>query len=134
MRGASFHLLTIAALVAASTTALASAAGAAPGTFTKITTPSDATKTNQFKAPATTTLTVSGQASSDVTSVDIDCILVSATGPDVTLLKAAVPVSGNAFSDVVTIPNLIANCRLRAVPSGVDPEMDYLGAYTGPIL
>jgi hypothetical protein len=135
MRAASLRLLTIAALVAASTTALASAAGAAPGTFTKITTPSGATKTIQIKAPpAITTLTVSGQASSDVTSVDIDCILLSANGPAVTVLKAAVPVTGNAFSDVVTIPNLIANCRMRAVPHGVDTGTEYLGAYTGPIL
>jgi hypothetical protein len=135
MHAPSLRLLTIAALVAASTTALASAAGATPGTFTKITTPSGAATTVQFKAPpATNTLTVSGQASSDVTSVDIDCILVSANGPAVTVLKAAVPVTGSAFSDVVTIPNLIANCRLRAVPSGVDPATDYVGAYTGPIL
>jgi hypothetical protein len=135
MGARSLRLLTIAALVAAFTTALASADGATPGTFTEITTPSGATKTIQFKAsPTTTTLTVSGQASSDVTSVDIDCIFVSSSGPGVTVLKAAVPVTGNAFSDVVTIPTLVANCRLRAVPSGVDPDTDYLGAYSGPIL
>jgi hypothetical protein len=135
MRARSLRLLTIAALVAASTTALGSTAGATPGTFTEITTPSGATKTIQFKGPpTTTTLTVSGHASSDVTSVDVDCILVTASGPSVTVLGAAVPVTGNAFSDVVTIPNLIANCRLRAVPSGVDAQTDYLGAYSGPIL
>ena len=26
------------------------------------------------------------------------------------------------------------NCRLRAIPDGVDLNTDYLGAYTGPIL
>ena len=137
MRTRSLRLLTIATLVAASTTALAATAGASPGsgTFTEITTPSRATKTVQFKAsPASTTLTVSGQASADITSVDIDCIVMSAAGPVATVLANGVPVTGGAFSSVVTIASFSANCRLRAIPAGVNPLTDYVGAYAGPIL
>src|SRR4051812_38265305 len=83
MRAHSLRLLSIAALVVAPISVLASAEGAGaavgPGTFTTITTPAGATKTIQFHgAPASTTLTVSGQASADVTTVDIDCVLISA--------------------------------------------------------
>ena len=137
MRARSLGLATMAALMAASCTAGATAAGAAPGpgTFTAITTPSGASKTIRFHPPpSTTTLTVSGQASSDVTAVDIDCIFEPVGGPEVTTLATSVPVAGNAFSTVATIPQLLANCRLRAVPTGVDPAVDYLGAYSGPIL
>jgi hypothetical protein len=66
--------------------------------------------------------------------VDIVCVLMSIGGPGVTILKAAVPVTGGAFSDVVTLPNFIGNCRMRAVPDGVDTTADYLGSYAGPIL
>ena len=135
MRSSVLRFLTIAALTVAYSTALAPAVDATAGTFTRITTPSGATTTVQFKpAPKTTTLTVSGEASADVTAVDIVCIYVPAAGPSSTALASDVPVTGGVFSSVVTVPGVTANCRLRAVPAGVDTATDYLGSYAGPIL
>ncbi len=105
------------------------------GTFTRITSPShDLTlsiaigKSNSFH--------VSGQSSLDVTAVDIMCItFLTGQQPDISTLATSVPVSSGQFSVTAVYPsNPPTNCRLRAIPSGVDPSTDYLGAYTGPIL
>jgi hypothetical protein len=128
--------LSVASAVAAGT--LLAAAGAASavgeGTFTKITAPSGTT-TFKFdgKHPSNNHFTVSGETSADVTSVDIDCILIEDAGRSVHTLVGSVPVTAGAFSAVATLPDLMLNCRLRAIPSGVDPQSDYLGSYTGPI-
>ncbi|HEX4490528.1 MAG TPA: hypothetical protein VH914_04895 [Acidimicrobiia bacterium] len=113
--------------------AVASAAPG-PGTFTKITTPSGTTTfdlgggTNEF--------TVSGQASLDVTSVDIDCIYTTLDGTrSVAALAGGAPVSpGGTFSVAVDYTHPAVNCRLRAIPTGTDATTAYLGSYAGPIL
>jgi hypothetical protein len=129
--------LSVASAVAAGT--LLAAAGAAsavgPGTFTRITNPSGTT-TFKFdgKHPSNNHLIVSGQTSADVTSVDIDCILTGPAGRSDQALATGVPVTGGAFSSVAPVSSLMSNCRLRAIPSGVDPLNDYIGSYAGPIL
>lgn len=130
--------LSAASAVAAG--ALLAAAGPAsavgPGTFTKITEPSGTT-TFQFdgRQPSNNHFTVKGKASSDVTSVDVGCILQRPDGTVAQPLATNVPVnSGTGFSTEAHLSNLISNCRLRAIPTGVDPATDYLGSYTGPIL
>jgi hypothetical protein len=127
------RIFAIASLAGGVTVAFAGAAAGAPGpgTWTKITTPSG---TTTFKFPGNHHLTVSGVTSNDVTSVDIDCIYNSVSGPSSQSLATSVPVSTGAFSTVATISNLLPNCRLRAVPTGVDPAADYLGSYAGPIM
>jgi hypothetical protein len=137
MLARSVRLSAVAALVAATMTAVAGAAVAAPGagTFTKITTPSG-TMIYQFNgAPsATNHLTVSGQASLDVTTVDIDCIVTVRGSIYVQHFATAVAVTGGSFSTVGTITPFPTNCRLRAIPTGVDPTTDYVASYAGPIL
>jgi hypothetical protein len=128
-------------LVAGSMTGLAVAASAAvgPGTFTKITTPSGTT-TFVYKDAGPNSVTVSGQASADLngSTVDIDCILLVPSGDSggpvqVETFASAVPVSNGAFSTIATVAKFTPNCRLRAVPSSLDPTTDYVGSFAGPI-
>jgi hypothetical protein len=63
------------------------------------------------------------------------CVLVNATsGASVTQLATAVPVSNGAFSGVAAPDTLTGQCRLRAVPTGVDAASTYIGSYAGPSL
>jgi hypothetical protein len=104
-----------------------------PGTFTKISTPSH-TLTYHWVDGAANHLHISGTTSNDVTSVDLICVYLQPTGnPSVTTLANAVPVTAGSFGRTVTIPQLIVNCRLRALPTG-EPTTGYLGAYAGPIM
>lgn len=131
------HVVAISALVLSGAAVFGGAATATPGpgTFTTITTPSHTFTYHFNSAPsATNTITVSGHTSSDVTSVDIDCIFLSSTGRNVQLLASAVTVTGNSFSTVAAIPDAIATCRLRAIPTGVDLTSDDIGSYSGPIM
>src|SRR4051794_10688867 len=92
--------LSIASATAAAAVLLAAGGATAvgPGTFTKITNPSGTT-TFEFdgKHPSNNHLTVSGQTSLDVTSVNIDCITNTVGGPAVDALANSVSVSGGAF-------------------------------------
>src|SRR4051812_23027712 len=93
----------------------ASAVG--PGTWTKITTPSH-NVTFHYKLAGPNQLTVSGQTSPDVTSVDVDCIVRQQSGAlYVGALATNVAVTSGFFSVSGTV-NGFTNCRLRAVPSG----------------
>jgi hypothetical protein len=129
--------LAVSALLAAGTlvgfAAAAAAPAVGPGTWTKITTPAG---TTTFKlSNAHHHFSVSGETSNDVTSVDVVCVTNTATGPIVgSPLASAVPVAGGTFSAIANITNVMVQCRLRAIPTGVDPTSDYLGSYTGPIL
>ena len=104
------------------------------GTFTKITTP-NGTTTFHFIGAGPKHFTVSGQASIDVTTVDIVCMVTEADGTrSAPVLATSVPVSGGTFGTVVDYASPVANCRLRALPTGTDVSTDYLGSYAGPIL
>lgn len=123
---------------AAAVAALLAPAGASAvgsGTFTRITQPGGTTTVSfDGNHPGTSHLTVSGNTSPDVASVDIDCIDVLQNGPSSLTLASNVPVASRAFSTVVTFLNPLFNCRLRAIPSGVNSQSAYLGSYSGPIL
>jgi hypothetical protein len=115
-------------------TAVGVAGAAGAGTFTKITTPGG-TKTFHFIGVGTKHFTVSGQSSPDVTTVDIVCIFIAASGSRALIfLASSVPVFAGAFSTVVDYTTPATNCRLRAVPSDSDASTDYLGSFAGPIL
>jgi hypothetical protein len=129
--------ITIASLAVA-VLAPAVSASAGPGTFTRITTPS-ATTYYHFNGAsgASNTLSVSGQTSFDVSAVDIDCIYRSAFGGSPVVVQSfasSVPVTGGAFGTTANLATFPRNCRMRAVPTSVDPMTDYLGSYAGPIL
>src|SRR5436305_7246260 len=69
------------------------------GTFTRITAPSGTTTVNyDGRHPGSNHIIVSGDTSSDVTSVDIDCTNTSANGPSAHTLASSVPVTSRAFS------------------------------------
>ena len=114
---------------------LGASAAVGSGTFTKITTPAH-TVTKSFTPGGTNTLQVSGVTSLDVTQVDIDCVTGIIGAPNLAShFATAVPVTSGSFSVAAVFPGSPpTNCRLRAVPVGVDPTTDYLGAYSGPIL
>jgi hypothetical protein len=116
----------------ATATEMGASAAVGPGTYTKITTPSHTT-IYKWVGSGTNQLTVSGLTSADVTAVDIDCIYSSSVGRFVVSLANDVPVAGGSFSVNAALQEVPTNCRLRAIPSSVDPATDYLGSYNGPI-
>ena len=127
--------IIVAIALTASAQGLATAV-AAPGggTFTRITTP--AAKVVERLPASGASFAVSGSTSSDVTSVDIDCITNSTTtASTVTALATNVPVSSERFHATATISGgtTLLTCRLRAIPSG-EATSGYLGAYSGPVV
>jgi hypothetical protein len=128
-------IAVVAVLVTGALSGYAGPVGAVgSGTFTKIDTPS---KTITFhydsSQPSGHHLFVAGSTSADVTTVDIVCMSNSPTGPTSQTLAPAVPVTGGTFSANVDL-SIQAQCRLRAVPQGVDELTAYVGSFSGPIL
>jgi hypothetical protein len=143
MRKRHASVVAVAVLLAgAANAAVAAPAPASGPTYTKITTPSSNLifRYNGKVAPDANTFTVAGQASTDIDTVDIDCIFSPDTGPEIATLASSVPVSGSGtFSTIASFENsgigLTIPCRLRAVPSTmVNPASSYLGSFAGPIL
>lgn len=135
MRARLIRLVASSVLILSASSAvvgIAAVAAPGPGTFTKITTPGN-TVTIKWTGAAKH-FSVSGRTSHDVTAVDIDCIYLLHDGPFIQHFADAVPVSGGVFSTVATITGAPTTCRLRAIPAGVDPEMDYIGSYSGPLM
>jgi hypothetical protein len=137
MRLGRVRLMFAVAVISAGAFVSAGAASAAPGTgtFTHISTPSKDLMFH-YTIGVTNSFQVSGQTSLDVTSVDIDCVLfVHGQEPLVTTLHSGVSVTNGQFSTTATSSSPPTNCRLRAIPTGVDVAGgDYIGSYTGPIL
>jgi hypothetical protein len=133
------RLLAVGVLVAAGLAVAGQQAGAAPGpgTFTKITTPSQTVHYKWNPAdPAGNKLTVSGTTSNDVSLVDIDCIFNTNTGPSVITFADSVEVNEQAFSTQVPVNfnnSPPPPCRLRAVPHEQDAT-SYVSSYAGPLL
>jgi hypothetical protein len=123
---------TLAAAVLAAPVVIASAA---PVPWTHISLPSS-TRTYHYTPGAANNLHVSGETSAGITQVDIECVtFVLGQQPDISHVALAVPVTARSFNVIGALPsNAPTNCRLRAIPDGVDVTTDYLGAYTGPIL
>jgi len=130
-----------AGLIAGTAVAIAVPAGpaVATNTFTLITTPSGTTSVRANPAGGTQ-FTVKGQTSPDVTSVDVVCTYLSpGPAPRAYVFASTVPVTSGTFTGTATystLPLPPVGCRLRAVPSGVDPTNPntYLGSYAGPVL
>ncbi|HEY2299573.1 MAG TPA: hypothetical protein VGH43_17705 [Jatrophihabitans sp.] len=114
----------------------AGSASAAPGagTWSRITTPAhDVVYKFNSNPSATNPMPVSGTASLDVTSVDIDCVFTNGALRQVRTFASAVPVTAGHFSTTANVPSPTAQCRLRAIPTGVNTDTDYLGAFAGPL-
>lgn len=129
------RLAVVVGLVGAAALGTAGSADATPGpgTWTKITTPAhDVVYKYNSKPSATNTMTVSGTTSQDVTSVDIDCVFANGAR-QVRTFASGVSVTAGRFSTIATVPSPTAQCRLRAIPSGVNTNTDYLGAFAGPL-
>src|SRR3954452_14072559 len=125
--------LLLAAVAASPLFVSGAAAAVGQGTFTKVTTPS-ADLIYPVDPAGIDPFTVAGQTSADVTSVNIDCLSQSAGSVNNFPIAVDVPVSSRTFSfSTDTVPFTLP-CRIRAIPTGVDPSTDYLGSYTGPIL
>ncbi|MFL5798587.1 MAG: hypothetical protein ACJ77A_11730 [Actinomycetota bacterium] len=130
------RLSAVTALLAGAVLGFAHPASAAvgPGTWTKVTTPSGTARFHYDSTATHNSLTVSGQASADVTTVDVDCVSYRPGSVNAEVVAAGVPVTGGTFAVTADITSLLINCRLRAIPAGVDPTTDYLGSYAGPIV
>jgi len=137
------RLVAVAVLAGSGVVAAGAAHAVGTGTYTRITTPAGASFTYQYdgtKPSTSNTFVVDGVTSADVTSVDVDCISAStntaaASGLQVLHFADNVPVTGGSFHATAAYPQPGAiNCRLRAVPTGVDPKISYLASYSGPIL
>jgi hypothetical protein len=123
-------------VVVASPLAVSGAASAVgPGTFTKVTTPSG-NIIHPVDPNATNPLRVAGQASADVTTVNIACLLQTRGAVlNARTIASGLPVTNGSFDVTVNILTpVVGSCRLRAIPTGVSFSTDYLGSYTGPIL
>jgi hypothetical protein len=140
-------LTSVARVVAAAVLILSGAvmgagsASADQGTFawTKITTPSK-TFTYHFDSSegAVNHLTVSGTAikEADVTSLNILCLHAQpgGVGLQAATLASDVPVTNGSFTVQASVPGAIGVCRLRALPTNLDPSVPYVGSFSGPIM
>ncbi len=129
------RLAIVTTLSAAALAAPVVAASAAPVPWTHVSLPSS-TLTYHYTLGGVNQLHVAGETSASVTQVDIDCVtFIVGQEPDVSEVASAVAVTSGSFDVVGTLSsNPPTNCRLRAIPNGVDVTTDYLGAYSGPIL
>ncbi len=115
---------------------VAAQAAPGPGTWTKITSPSGARTTILSRWGHEGQLRLTGTTSPDVTSVNVYCLRGSGTNVDATTVATTVPVSSGAFAATVPVPGAVLSprCRLRALPSGVNPQTLYLASYAGPVM
>jgi hypothetical protein len=132
------NVARLAAVTALSTVVFAApvvAASAAPVPWTHISLPSS-TLTYHYTPGGVNQLHVSGETSAGVTQVDIECVtFILGQEPEVADVALAVAVTSRTFNVIGTLPsNAPTNCRLRAIPDGVDVSTDYLGAYSGPVV
>lgn len=114
---------------------LPATAAPGPGTWTDVTSPAAGT-TILRQSGHEGELTVTGSTSSDVTSVNVYCMAGAGSDATATTVATSVPVTSGAFSATVPVPGepAFSRCRLRALPSGVNPKSDYLASYAGPVV
>lgn len=112
---------------------VAAPVSAAPGDWSKITTPAGPTYRFHYVGGGANTFTVSGHASSSITSVDIYCYAANVGGVNPVALATNVPVTSGSFSGTAHFTNLYGPCRLRALPSG-SSTTDYVASFAGPIV
>lgn len=108
---------------------------AAPGTWTTITSPTGHSTFLSNQNPGD--MTVTGEASPDVTLVNVYCLRGSGAQASSVTVATAVPVTTGAFEKTVPIPSTIgfgSLCRLRALPTGVSTHDGYLASYSGPVV
>jgi hypothetical protein len=111
----------------------ADAAGA--GTWTKISSPvNGATVLRQSGHEGH--WTIKGTASSDVSQVNVYCLRGDGSGVSATTVATAVHVGAGAFTTTVPVPSGVSTpqCRLRALPDGVNPQAAYVASYAGPVV
>ena len=115
---------------------VAAQAAPGPGTWTKIGTPAGARTTILSRWGHEGQMSITGTTSSDVTSVNVYCLRGSGTDVDATTVATTVPVTSGAFATTVPVPGAVLSprCRLRALPSGVNPQTAYLASYAGPVM
>ena len=112
---------------------LSAPVSAAPGDWSRITTPAGPTYRFHYVGGGANTFTVSGHASSSITSVDIYCYAANVGAVNPTAVVTNVPVTSGSFSGTAHFTNLYGPCRLRALPSG-SPTTGYVASFAGPIV
>jgi Glucodextranase, domain B len=138
-----YRVLLVAALVGGSALVAGTSSSASVGTWTKITSPKGPGQpiyqffSQNAATPVTPTITVAGQASVDVTAVNIYCFSENDTKVEGPLTTSTVSVSSGFFSAPGVKTPGQESCVLRAVPTtytGISSNTNdgYVGAFAGP--
>jgi hypothetical protein len=106
-----------------------------PGSWTRVTAPADH-RAFLSRSGHEGQMTIKGQTSADVNLVNVYCLSGSGASVDATTVATSVGSSSGAFSATVPVPSEVdlPQCRLRALPSGVNPHDGYLASYAGPVV
>ena len=132
------RLLAVAAggcLALALAAQLPARAATGPGTHTQITSPVNGAAFLSHVGHEGH-LTIKGRASADVSHVNVYCINGSGATASAMTVATEVLVSSGSFSTPAPVPGAVPapQCRLRALPDGVNPQADYLSSYAGPVV
>jgi hypothetical protein len=106
-----------------------------PGSWTRVTTPAEHTAFLS-RSGHEGQLTIKGKTSADVNSVNVYCLSGAGASADATTVATSVPSSSGVFSTTVPVPSEVdlPQCRLRALPTGVNPHDSNLASYAGPVI
>ena len=106
-----------------------------PGTWTLVTSPSSGTSILSHSGHEGQ-MTVKGRTSQDVSSVNVYCLSGTGSSVDATTVATSVPVAAGSFQATVPVPSEPSHtqCRLRALPTSVNPQSSYLASYAGPVV
>jgi hypothetical protein len=114
---------------------LPASAATGPGTHTQITSPANGAAFLSHVGHEGH-LTVKGKTSADVSTVNVYCLNGSGATASAITVATAVPVTSGSFSSTVPVPGAVPGpqCRLRALPDGVNPQAAYVSSYAGPVV
>jgi hypothetical protein len=126
----------VAGLVAGLAAQPPAAAAPGAGTWTRITSPANG-RIVLSRSGHEGTWTIKGKVSSDVAEVNVYCVAGSGATFGATTVATGVSVSSShTFATTVPVPGSVSSpqCRLRALPFGVNPQTAYLASYAGPVV
>ena len=114
---------------------LPASAATGPGTHTRVTSPANGAAFLSHIGHEGH-LTIKGKASADVSLVNVYCLNGSGSTASAITVATAVPVTSGSFSSTVPVPGAVPGpqCRLRALPDGVNPQAAYVSSYAGPVV
>lgn len=106
-----------------------------PGSWTRVTTPADGTALLS-RSGHEGQMAIKGKTSADVNTVNVYCVSGSGSSADATTVATSVASPTGTFQTTVPVPSEVdpPQCRLQALPTGVNPHDPYLASYSGPVV